>query len=284
MTNSNDVGISKYSKFYVDVPQTLVRNADVNENRIITSNGNYIVPNGKTGWNSFRVNISEDIGNNVENNKIFSYDSLKNNFDIYPSEGYDSMRKVEISPHILIKYLKYVDYDINQIRYAVMDMNDDSKFKFHPKHTILHENVPKTAIRMIFTIKDEPVIGRVWKIQYFYSPSRSIGYKYWSDYFYCDVPVDKKVKENASYLANGPPLWIFEDEYGTDYSVGNITYIADQKGDAIQVGIVPIFENTFLPYPTFDLAIPYLYTQDCNLFTPENLNPENGVKDIVYIE
>lgn len=283
MNNKSSLGISKYSSVNVNVPQNLVRNKDVNNDRVITTNGNYILPNGYTGWNSFRVNVSENIGNEVENLKEYEYNNLNDVF-INPTDGYSFMRQVKVEPHIIIKYIKYVDYDINRIVYAIMDMEDDSKFHFRKAHKFIHENVPKTAVRMCFSIKDEPAIGRVWKINYFYSPSRSIGYKYLSDYFYCDIPVVNEIKNNAAFLSNGPPLWIFEDEYGTDYSVGNITIIADQKGDTIQVGIVPIFENTFLPYPKFDLAIPYLYVQDCDLFTQENLNPENGVKDVEFLD
>lgn len=60
-------GFNGYSSVTVAVPQsggggTTVNNADVapNDNNIIRSNGNFQIPQGKTGWNSFSVQVPDD--------------------------------------------------------------------------------------------------------------------------------------------------------------------------------------------------------------------------------
>ena len=56
--NSTRDGLDKNANIRVQVPSD-VNNADVNSenNNIISSNGNYIIPNGKTGWNSFFIEV-----------------------------------------------------------------------------------------------------------------------------------------------------------------------------------------------------------------------------------
>lgn len=48
-------------KYNVNVPTTLVDNADVDSqnNNVISTNGTFTIPSGKTGWNSFSVNVPQ---------------------------------------------------------------------------------------------------------------------------------------------------------------------------------------------------------------------------------
>ena len=64
--------------FTVNVPSD-VHNADVNpsENNVIKTNGTYNVPNNKSGWNSFSVNVTPTITPNVADlmitNDVYDY-------------------------------------------------------------------------------------------------------------------------------------------------------------------------------------------------------------------
>ena len=50
-------GSTGFDSFTVNVPQTIVNNADVNTNSIITTNGTFTIPSGYTGFNNFEVAI-----------------------------------------------------------------------------------------------------------------------------------------------------------------------------------------------------------------------------------
>lgn len=53
-------------KYNVNIPTTQIDNADVdsqNNNIITTRTGTYTIPSGKTGWNSFSVNVPSDVNN-----------------------------------------------------------------------------------------------------------------------------------------------------------------------------------------------------------------------------
>eukprot|EP00833_Pecoramyces_ruminatium_P003603 jgi/Orpsp1_1/1177635/evm.model.c7180000062241.1 len=52
---------SRISKVSVNVPSSNNADVDENNNNVITSNGNYTIPNGYTGWNSFTVSVSSVI-------------------------------------------------------------------------------------------------------------------------------------------------------------------------------------------------------------------------------
>lgn len=88
MSNNNPKpdfnALFKLGTFTVNVP-TNVNNANVNpsENNVIKANGEYNVPNDKTGWNSFSVNVTPTITPNVADLMITNdvYDYVKKNHD-----------------------------------------------------------------------------------------------------------------------------------------------------------------------------------------------------------
>lgn len=88
MSNNNPKpdfnALFKLGTFTVNVPSD-VHNADVNpsENNVIKTNGTYNVPNGKSGWNSFSVNVNPTITSNVADLMITNdvYDYVKKHYD-----------------------------------------------------------------------------------------------------------------------------------------------------------------------------------------------------------
>lgn len=88
MSNNNPKpdfnALFKLGTFTVNVP-TNVNNANVNpsENNVVKTNGEYNVPNDKTGWNSFSVNVTPTITPNVADLMITNdvYDYVKKNHD-----------------------------------------------------------------------------------------------------------------------------------------------------------------------------------------------------------
>ncbi len=84
--------------FTIDIPQ-VVDNANVNSNNnnVIESNGNYPVPSGKTGWNSFSVNIPQSQQINVQSNKEQTISENHSITTITPTTGYDAMERVTVT-------------------------------------------------------------------------------------------------------------------------------------------------------------------------------------------
>ena len=88
MSNNNPKpdfnALFKLGTFTVNVPSD-VHNADVNpsENNVIKTNGEYNVPNDKSGWNSFSVNVTPTITPNVADLMITNdvYDYVKEHHD-----------------------------------------------------------------------------------------------------------------------------------------------------------------------------------------------------------
>lgn len=88
MSNNNPKpdfnALFKLGTFTVNVPSD-VHNADVNpsENNVIKTNGTYNVPNDKSGWNSFSVNVTPTITPNVADLMITNdvYDYVKEHHD-----------------------------------------------------------------------------------------------------------------------------------------------------------------------------------------------------------
>lgn len=60
-------GSTGFDSFTVNVPQTAVNNANVNSNSIITNNGTFSIPSGYTGFNNFEVAIP------ISNERIINY-------------------------------------------------------------------------------------------------------------------------------------------------------------------------------------------------------------------
>lgn len=93
-----------YVSVNVNVPQTLVDNANVNSNNIITENDTYMVPSGKTGFNGFTVNVPQNGSSgsdvNVQPSKTQTITSNHTTTTITPDSGYDAISKVIVNTNI----------------------------------------------------------------------------------------------------------------------------------------------------------------------------------------
>ena len=85
-----------------DVPTdtTVIDNADVDEDNIITENGDFMVPANKTGWNSFVVDVQPDLEQKSE--------TITENgtITIVPSSGKDGLSQVLINTEVQIPELQ----------------------------------------------------------------------------------------------------------------------------------------------------------------------------------
>lgn len=95
-SNEHEVG---WYQVDVNVPTTLVDNANVNANNNITSNGTFTVPNDKTGFNSFTVNVPQGVpSSSIENTKsITLYRNYSSEpYVLEPDTNYEALRECQI--------------------------------------------------------------------------------------------------------------------------------------------------------------------------------------------
>ena len=91
-------GKTGWNSFSVDVPST-TDNADVNSNNnnVIKSNGDFPIPQGKTGWNAFSVDVPVP---NIGPGGTRSFTSNVSNYTIQPSWPYDAMTDLKININV----------------------------------------------------------------------------------------------------------------------------------------------------------------------------------------
>ena len=137
--NNSSVGtamitaLPNYDGFYAPLYLTLngsnfpsdVDNADVNSqnnNIIISRTGTYTIPNGKTGWNSFSVNVPSDVDNYIgyDQNNRYSITQSGDGVITVPS-GKTGLG--EVYYNVSVQPDNYIGYDQNN-RYLITQSGD----------------------------------------------------------------------------------------------------------------------------------------------------------------
>lgn len=107
-TNYQALGEIKYN---VNVPTTLVDNADVDSqnNNVISTNGTYTIPSGKTGWNSFEVDVPQTNVNNYTNyTSSYPLEITSQSGTISIPNGYTGLGEISYNLNIQRKYIRYL--------------------------------------------------------------------------------------------------------------------------------------------------------------------------------
>lgn len=134
MSNNNPKpdfnALFKLGTFTVNVPSD-VHNADVNpsENNVIKTNGTYNVPNDKSGWNSFSVNVTPTITPNVADLMI------TNDVYDYVKEHHDGMVILPGNDPTVIEETMFDTHDKDYATGLIIDLNFlKTELKIDPNH------------------------------------------------------------------------------------------------------------------------------------------------------